>query len=141
MTLESSMAEIESPALSARMNVVSSERAFYRAAEVEPAIQDIVRCSYESRDATRTLINRIRRLAAEEPDPNYENPNDTALALYLWIVSSIDLENASAAEYVLHSPNCWYAQKLARRVVASGARAEETKDIQVGTPPPGTQLH
>lgn len=110
--------EIESPEFDVTLNVVSSMRAFFAAAAKEPAaltLYDTMRTSGEARE---DVLGRIHDLSQLEVDRRYENPNDTALAILLWVTNFAAPEFVQmAADLVDRAPQCWYAKKLARRIL------------------------
>ncbi len=117
MNWQEAMAQIESSEFDANLNVVSGMSAFFRAADKEPAVREAYRCLRESGDLREEALDRIYDLAELEVDPRYENPNDTALAVLLWLSyfafpDDVDI----AVDYVSGAPQCWYAAKLARQL-------------------------
>lgn len=128
MSLEQALHEIKSHEFAARLNVVSGMRAFFGAARAEPAVISIYRNMTESGEAREEVLGRLQDLAQLEINPRYENPNDTALAILLWLTeSTAPAHSQMAAALVDRAPQCWYAKKLARRIlfpppVASGYR-------------------
>ena len=117
MNWEKAISEIQSPEFDANLNVVSSMDAFFRAANKEPAVREAYRCLRESGERREEVLDRIHDLAFLEVDPRYENPNDTALAVLLWLSyfafpDDVDI----AVDYVSGAPQCWYAAKLASQL-------------------------
>lgn len=126
MNWEEALSEIESYEFNARLNVVSSMPAFFRAAAQEPAVLELYGRMPESGDVREEALGRIHDLSRLEVDRRYENPNDTPLAILLWLTWFAAPDFAGiAADIVDRAPQCWYAKKLARRIlvppsVASG---------------------
>jgi len=126
MNWQEALSEIESYEFNARLNVVSSMPAFFRAATNEPAVLELYSCMPESGDVREEALGRIHDLSRLEVDRRYENPNDTPLAILLWLTWFAAPDYADiAADLVDRAPQCWYAKKLARRIlvpprVASG---------------------
>ena len=126
MNWEEALSEIESYEFNARLNVVSSMPAFFRAAAQEPAVLELYGRMPESGDVREEALGRIHDLSRLEVDRRYENPNDTPLAILLWLTWFAAPDYAGiAADLVDRAPQCWYAKKLARRIlippsVASG---------------------
>jgi hypothetical protein len=122
-------AMIESPAFSARLNVVSGYAQFVRALGSQPEIREL-RSGVNSVEDASELRHRISSLASAPHDPAYENPHDVALAAYLWVLSMCAPDIAQlAAETILAQPS-WWARKVAEKVVAdtnTGAGIEATK--------------
>jgi len=66
---------------------------------------------------TLDVFARIVDLAASPAEGQYEHPTDSALAAYLWLLSSSDGDySARAAETVLECKQCWWARKMAEHV-------------------------
>ena len=57
-------------------------------------------------------------LAMAETDPDYQNPNDTPLAVLLWLTYFTHPDFARVgAHYVERAPRCLYANKLAHHIM------------------------
>ena len=136
MDWEESLARIESPELDAELNVVSGTAAFFRAVGNEPAVQQSLRYMSLSGERQEEILNRIADLAMVDIDPRYENPNDTPLAVLLWLTCFASPKFAHiGARYVEKAPQCWYASKLARQITAqpSTESSESWVPFQWGT--------
>lgn len=119
MKWQDAMAYIESLEFDAHLNVVSSSRHFFRAVARDNVVLEIYRQLQESGELREEVLGRISDLARQEIDLNYENPNDTALATYLWLTCYTSPEYVDLASYYTAcAPNCWYARKLAHRILA-----------------------
>ena len=69
-------------------------------------------------EARRVVLEQIQSLALLEVDRRYQNPNDTALGVFLLLAMLIDSDYRQiTAELVDRAPQCWYAKKLARRIL------------------------
>ncbi len=126
MSWQQALSEIESTEFDVKLNVVSSMGAFFRAAAKESVVIDLYQSMRESGDAGEEVLGRIYDLSQLAVDPRYENPKDTPLAILLWLTYFTEPAYGQiAANYVDRAPQCWYAKKLARRIltpppVASG---------------------
>jgi hypothetical protein len=126
MSVEQSLKEIKSHEFAARLNVVSSMASFFAAANKEPAVTSLYQDISESGEAREEVLGLIHDLCQIEIDRRYENPSDTALAVLLWLtVYAAPDYSYMAADLVDRASQCWYAKKLARRIlqpsrVASG---------------------
>jgi len=118
MNWQEAISQIESSQLDASLNVVSGTNAFFKAADKEPAVREARRQLLQSGELHEDVLNRIYDLADSDVDPQYANPNDTALAVLLWLsyFSFPDYAHI-AAGYVRRAPQCWYARKLADRIL------------------------
>ena len=93
-------------------------RAFFAAAAKEPAALTLYGTMRTSGEAREEVVGRIHDLSQLEVDRRYENPNDTALAILLWLTNFAAPEFVQmAADLVDRAPQCWYAKKLARRIL------------------------
>ena len=112
------MHAIESPEFAARVNVASDFQTFLREASEQEAVSSLRR-ELASDDIRRRLCDRICQLARQQIDLRYENPNDTALTLYLWLLSLKEPQRAkrAAAVVVAHARQCWWATKVAYRLL------------------------
>lgn len=126
MNLATTLREIKSHEFAARLNVVSSMPSFFAAASKEPAVMSLYLGMNQSGEAREEVLGYIQDLSQLEIDRRYENPHDTALAILLWatVFTASDYSHM-AADLVDRAPQCWYAKKLARRIllpppVASG---------------------
>ena len=118
MNWHEAISQIESPEFDANLNVVSSMDAFFRAADSEPAVREAYRHLLGSGQLREEVLDRIYDLAVMDIDTQYENPNDTALAVLLWLSYFAFPDDAGIAiDYVSRAPQCWYAAKLARCLV------------------------
>ena len=124
--MEELFAQIESHRTAARVNVASGQVSFLQAADALEPVQklgDLARVSVTNRAA---IISRVGRLVAMRVDPRYQNPHDSALAIYLRVLHPVDKELAwIAASAVLDARNCWWASDMARRIIS---RADEKSD-------------
>ena len=110
--------DIRSPAFDAALNVVSSTNGFFEAVEQHPTVREAYRQMLGSGALREDAIGRIYDLTNQEIDPRFENPHDTALAVLLWLTTFAANDNVQvAAVYVDQAPQCWYAKKLAERIL------------------------
>lgn len=118
MNWQDAISQIESSQLDASLNVVSGTNAFFKAADKEPAVREARRRLLQSGELHEDILNRIYDLADSDVDPQYANPNDAALAILLWLSYFTFPDYAHiAAGYVRRAPQCWYAKKLANRIL------------------------
>lgn len=118
--MASTLEEIESNEFAVRLGVASNFRTFLRAAQQEEAVWRVLRELYSQggRLVLSQILQRVLELSNEQVDFRYENPWDTALTVYLWLLSLKDSEAAeTAASAVSRALNCWWATKIARSVL------------------------
>ena len=117
MNWQEALAEIESVEFDTNVNVVSGLKAFFRAVDKEPSVREAFQLLRESGDVREDALGRILDLSVAGIDLQYENPHDTPLAVLLWLTYYTAPEFVKlAAQYVSSSPNCWYANKLAKSI-------------------------
>jgi hypothetical protein len=136
-TMESELfAEIERPAFSVRLNVVSGYKQFLRALTASPEVQTLLE-QIQTPENDRGLILRVESLVNSPSDPKFEHPKDAAVAAYLWVLTMTDPSSAELiASLILESPGFWWAQKMACKVLDVGhAKTETGKTTQESTGP------
>jgi len=117
MNIDEAIAEIESTSMVARLGVASDFRTFVAGIKLEPAVHFLYESMHDPKPVGRVL-SRISALSRRHADCRYENPWDTALAVYLWMVAHRDRERAKlAAAIVSQAPQCWWATKLSRKLL------------------------
>ena len=120
MNWQDALAHVESIEFDAEVNMVSSARAFFHAVAAEPVMQDLYRQARDSAEVREEILGRIYDLSAREIDLKYENPNDTPLAALLWLTCYAAPDFLpTAARITAQAPQCWYARKLARSIIAA----------------------
>ena len=118
MNWQDTLLRIESPELDAELNFASGTSAFFRRVGKERMIQDALQLMNTSGEVCEEVFGNICDLSTRETDPAYQNPNDTPLAVLLWLTyfAAPHLAHASA-RFVDKAPRCWYAQKLAQGIL------------------------
>lgn len=134
MTFDEAQREIESSPMVIRLNVVSGLKTFLLAMQSENAVCDL-RQMLGSKEKQELVLSRLVELSRQRIDRRYENPWDTALAIYLWLLSSAQKDLlALAAEIVAQAPQCWWAKKLSDQLLRE--RETQTKSsVQAFTVP------
>lgn len=117
MNVSEAIREFESHEFVARLSAASDLRTFLRAANQEPAVQSVLR-ELASVDAQGKVLERCIELGRESVDPRYQNPWDSALAVYLWLLQLTNNAAAqAAAEVVGQAPQLWWARVIARQIL------------------------
>ncbi len=123
MKIEQAMNEIESLELCARVNIASGYRIFLQLIQEEESVRILLRELNSREQMSKILqmvLNRISDILQKQSDPRYENPSDTAIAIYLWVISVKDLNLAkAAAAFVDQAPRCWWAAKVSHEVLSN----------------------
>lgn len=138
MNWENVLDEIQSPSFDAVLNVVSSTNGFFQAVEEHQTVREALHQMLDSGEVREDVIGRIYDLTNREIDRNFENPHDTALAVLLWLMHYAANDNVQvAATYVDQAPQCWYAKKLAQRVL--NPPPSPTRNLEISPEPRLTQ--
>jgi len=127
VTFSEALREIESLDFSVRLNIASGLRTFLDIANQEEAVL-VVRDRIRSTTRYWQLVRRTVDLLREEFDEQYENPADTALAVYTWLLNESRLETRRApiaeqvTDQVARARQCWWALKVAEMAQSSHPR-------------------
>jgi hypothetical protein len=64
------------------------------------------------------ILSRVFRLTKQATDVRYENPNDTALMIYTWLLKQYSLHFAlMASAAICRVPNLWWASNVATQLI------------------------
>ena len=108
---QESLEYLESEDFDFQVNVVSSDKQFFRAVAHNPVVLDLHQRLSKSGELREEVLDRIYDLATSEIDLRYENPNDTQLAVLLWLTYYTAPEAVKvAAHYTSKAPQCWYVR-------------------------------
>jgi hypothetical protein len=130
MTFREAQAEIESHSMATRLNVASGLKPFLQSIQTEHAVQELCK-TLSSKEIQEKTFLRLVELSRQCIDREYENPWDTALAIYLWSISSVSYTlSVLAAEIVRQAPQCWWAQKLCKQLLSE----KQTVTVSSATP-------
>lgn len=114
--------EIESIAFAARANIASDLHTFINVIEAEPAVISLQTRLRNESTPIDDLLSAIRHLIGLEDDNEYENPADTAVATYGWIIASEHPKLNGLVSNVLGSlPNSWWSNQLAETFVSKSS--------------------
>ena len=134
MNWQEALSHIESPVFDAELNMLSGTSAFLRAARKQPAVQTTLQSMRESGECREAVFGRICDLAMQETDPRYENPNDTSLAILLWLTCYTEPDFARrGARFVARAPRCWYANRLAHQIIEPPATSSVDSGVRDDT--------
>src|SRR5947207_759899 len=107
--LQNIFAEIESHGFSAQVNVASNYKTFCRALGGQPEVQRLA-ALMKLNENQQLVFQRVLELSGKPFDQEFENPWDSALAAYIWLLSSTDQALAkTAAARILECHGCWWA--------------------------------
>ena len=132
--MQALMALIESPSFEGVVGVASDLRTMLRACEGQTS-RELARAARLAPNQLR-LAKRVLALCERDFDVRYQNPSDTAITVYLWILSMTSRSLARAlATTVLGLRNGWWAPRLAREILSTRALGEEaSSDTVVASP-------
>ena len=137
MNWQESLEYLESVDFDFQVNVASSAKQFFRVVAQDPVVLEMYREIRENARLREEVLGSIYDLSTREIDRRYENPNDTALAVLLWLTYYTAKEALPiAAQYTARAPQCWHARKLASHILApprdcSGNSYQTTRANQV----------
>lgn len=121
MSIKEVFRKIEGHDFSAQLNLAPNIRNFFRYAEKQECVQQLKQLLKDTENITATLI-RITKLVGEKVDVRYENPYDTAIAIYTW---ALFIENRTAgkiaAEYATEIKQGWWTPKYAQQILKENA--------------------
>lgn len=123
--------DIESHEFASRLNVASNLVTFLRDARNQVSVIAIFE-ELDEKEKLFQVLTRLIDLSRKTVDPRYENPLDTALAVYLWLLSLKNSEVASlGAQFILKCSQCWWAERIARSILLGSTSQEKVKIQEV----------
>lgn len=134
MNFEEATREVESLEFDARLNIASGLRLFLQIAQEEQAVSFLL-SELKDREKLQALVSRVLELSHREIDSRYENPWDTPLAVYVWLISMKDFTLARiAAGAASLAPQCWWATKVSSEVLSSIQVSSYGKVVSLSVP-------
>ena len=128
MTFEEAMKEVESPTFDASVNVASDLRTFLLGVQQQEAVHILFR-ELDSPEKRLQLFSQVVALSRQQIDPRYENLWDTALAVYVWLISLKDANLAKvASQTAMQAPQCWWAAKVSS-IVSTESRVNSDAEL------------
>lgn len=122
--MQALMAMVESSTFDAAVGVASDLRTMLKASAGQVS-RELARAASLPRNRL-WLAKRILTLCERDFDVRYQNPLDTAVTVYLWILSMTDpLLAGAVATSVLGLRNGWWAPRFAREVLSERAARGE----------------
>jgi hypothetical protein len=116
MNATEAMERIEGHAFAAMVNLASDFPTFLRILTSQPEVR-VLADEMKSDRVMTDVFSRVREIAASPVEEGYEDPADSALAAYLWLLSTRDGDcSTKAAETVLECKQCWWARKMAEHI-------------------------
>lgn len=76
-------------------------------------------CDFANKEKSQSRVAlRVAELLAERQSLDYENPNDTAIAIYLYVLQECESPyTLGLALAVRAHPNMWWSRQIAREVL------------------------
>lgn len=137
MTVRQSIQEIESRQFSSRLNLASDLTTFLSAAGDEEAVSSLAG-QLQYQETVVQIFREVLELSRRSVDARYRHPWDTALAIYLWLLSRGEPAIAAlAAEVVAQTAQCWWASRFASSILLtrharSSAKTQEQSVVLRG---------
>ena len=132
---------IESREMELRLSAASGLRVFVKGALSQPEVATLIDAAGNDTLVEYGVVLRLTNLASQDCDPRYENPCDTAIAIYVVVLREVNspLIDMSAIS-ISGARNLWWASKLAGQVHdrAGRDRAERIPTVSVVVPSSGT---
>jgi len=117
MSITKQFDEIESHEMAAQVNVASSLRVASRIVKDHPTVRELVR-QLRRPGIPERILERVLMLTRQVTDPRYEDPHDTALMIYAWLLYQHDPDLAiMASAEICQVPNLWWASKIATKIL------------------------
>ena len=108
---------IESHEMAAEVNVASDLRTVIEIVRMNPIVRELGEQLKKPGVAGR-FLSRIFTLREQATDVRYENPNDTALFIYMWLLQRYNRFLAlMASATICRVPNLWWAAKFATELI------------------------
>ena len=140
MNWQQEATEIESIEFDVQLNVVSSFKLFLNAARKEPSVIALYQALQASEEVADAVLDRVCELSRRQIDTRYANTNDTALTVYLWLLSVCRPTHATIGSLcVVGAANCHYAWKVARSVLLPSLAPQSSGDITADWNGQGTE--
>lgn len=119
MTVKQAFDQVESLDFAAYANIASTFQTFIDALQGQESTQVLLK-HLNSTDAYLEVLHRVLALCNEEHHNEYANPNDVALATYVFVLANKHEGIALAASNnVLKVPQLWWASHMSRQVLLS----------------------
>ena len=109
---------IESHEFSAIVNLASDVKTFERILSSEIPLRELTQ-QMRNAEVRTAAYQRALALVADRGEEGHEHRWDSALAAYLWLLADTDVSLARlVATRVAAAPGCWWARKMAAKVLA-----------------------
>lgn len=129
MNATEAMQRIEGHAFSAMVNLASDFPTFLRILTSQAEVRALAD-EMKSEPVALKVFARVGELVALPIEEEYEHPADSALAAFLWLLSTANGDySTKAADAVLECKQCWWARKMAEHV-CSKKKTEKKETLQ-----------
>lgn len=130
MTVSEAFAAVEGEPFAARLNLAHDLAMFLGILREERAVQVLLEAA-RGQEAREVIIKRTLSLSRQTIDLRYRHPSDTVLATYLEVLFANDpLTAGVAAEAIVQTPQCWWAQKIASPILLRAQARSSAKTPQ-----------
>ncbi len=138
MNIRELFRNIESHDLAADLNLALNLSNFFKIADEQESIRNL-KLLINDLDNINIILLRINDLIEEKVDLRYENPYDTAVAVYTWALFSEHKQAGKiAAEYATNLRQGWWAIKYARNILNEARHSISTGQVDVKPDAPAT---
>lgn len=126
MNLKSLFNSVESVDFATDFSVLSGFRIFQDALQDNEILQVFIGHLNRYPSQQNQVLDHVLSLAQKEADPNFQHPDDVALAAYLHILSKVNYALAyTAAESLAKMENLWWSKRIATSIVESMKTRQE----------------
>lgn len=116
MNIHEEMQAIESHDMAVRLNLALTMHQLFMIAQSEEVVLSL-REKLKDTENLKSVLLRINELVELSPDPRYENPYDTAVAVYNWVLYNKNIYiGRIAADYASRLRQGFWAPEYARYV-------------------------
>jgi len=117
--------EIESISFAVRANVASDLNTFLEVIKAEPAVLTLQDQLHEDPVMIDNLLKVMEHLCNLDFETDYENPADTALTAYGWVLAKVSPSHTRRVSGLLRSlNNAWWSFQLAERLLSKERGSE-----------------
>ncbi|PSR18170.1 hypothetical protein C8255_08855 [filamentous cyanobacterium CCP3] len=117
--IDNCMKAIEGEQFFIAVNVASGRKSFEKTCGKNAYVRELLRLVIDIKSNYHwEVLNRVAQLSQAPIDERYRNPNDVAIAVYIWVLGLVKLEVAELASvFALSAKNCWWARNFALHIL------------------------
>ena len=123
---------IESADFSAEVSAQSGFYQFLNGLRTHVAVETLADAVQRQRSHRAMIVSRVLTIADQRIDMRYEHPADTALAVYLLVLASVDEKLFEITRSVVGMlPNCWWASRIASKSLTTTTAESREECVSV----------